>query len=45
MRTEISVMRGILAKEFGISEKDIARATRNVANDYTNRTGRPYFAT
>lgn len=45
MRTEISVMRGILAKEFGISERDIARATRNVANDYTNRTGRPYFAT
>ena len=34
---------GILAKDYGISSRDIFNATRSEANSYFNRTGRPAF--
>ena len=44
MRKAITLLEGIYMKEFSVSADDVASATRNVADEYFNMTGRPYFA-
>lgn len=40
MREQNQLLRGILNKEFGITENDIGKAARNYSISYKNRTGR-----
>ncbi len=40
---QIDLLTQIVAKEFGISERDIFNSVRNSASDYTRRTGIPAF--
>lgn len=44
MRQQNELLRGILAKEFGITEQQIGKAAANYSKDYMRRTGNPAFA-
>lgn len=43
LREQNELLRGILAKELGISEQQIGRAAQNYSRDYMRRTGNPAF--
>jgi hypothetical protein len=43
LREQNALLRQILAKDMGISSRDIFNATRTEANNYTRRTGQPAF--
>lgn len=43
MREQNRLLRALLDKEFGISQNEIGKASRNYAKEYYNRTGRPAY--
>lgn len=44
MRQQNELLRGILAKEFGITEQQIGKAAQNYSRDYMKRTGNPAYS-
>ena len=44
MRQQNELLRGILAKEFGITEQQIGKAAQNYSRDYMRRTGNPAYS-
>lgn len=44
LRQQVDILKGILAKEFGITESQIGQAAANYSRDYMNRTGRPAYS-
>ena len=44
MRQQNTLLQGILAKEFGISQSDIGKAARSYAKDYNQRTGKDAYS-
>lgn len=44
MRQQNELLRGILAKEFGISEQQIGKAAQNYSREYMRRTGNPAYS-
>lgn len=44
LREQNQLLRGILEKEYGISQNDIGKAARNYAKDYSRRTGREAYS-
>lgn len=44
MRQQNTLLQGILAKEFGISQSEIGKAARSYAKDYNQRTGKDAYS-
>lgn len=44
MRQQNTLLQGILAKEFGISQSDVGKAARSYAKDYNQRTGKDAYS-
>lgn len=44
MRQQNELLRGILSKEFGITEQQIGKAAANYSRDYMRRTGNPAYS-
>jgi hypothetical protein len=44
LRQQNTLLQGILAKEFGISQSDVGKAARSYAKDYNQRTGKDAYS-